>query len=67
MRDIMKNLKKLGLGSVLMATASASFAAVDVGVTTALTTAGTDGATVGAAVLVVIVGIAAFKYIRRAL
>lgn len=44
-----------------------SNAAVDAGVTTALTTAGTDGATVGSAVLVVIVGIAAFKYIRRAL
>jgi len=52
----------LGLGVV-----GSANAAVDAGVTTALTTAGTDGATVGSAVLVVIVGIAAFKYIRRAL
>jgi len=36
-------------------------------VTTALTDAGTAVATVGAAVLVVIVGVAAYKYIRRAL
>lgn len=46
----------------------ASFAAIDVtSVTTALTDAGTAVATVGAAVLVVIVGVAAYKYIRRAL
>lgn len=42
-------------------------AAVDAGVTTAITTAGTDGATIGSAVLVVLVGIAAFKYLRKAL
>jgi len=36
-------------------------------VTTALTAAGTAGATVGAAVLVLIVGIKAFRYIRAAL
>jgi hypothetical protein len=47
--------------------AGASQAAVDAGVTTALTTAGTDAATVGAAVLVVIVGIFAFKILRKAL
>jgi len=37
------------------------------GVTTALTDAGTAVATVGVAVLVVIVGVAAYKFIRRAL
>lgn len=42
--------------------------AIDVtSVTTALTDAGAAVATVGAAVLVVIVGVAAYKYIRRAL
>lgn len=45
----------------------AAQAAVPESVTTAITTAGTDAATVGAAVLVVIVGIAAFKFLRKAL
>lgn len=44
-----------------------AMAAVDSGVTTALSDAKADGATVGGAVLVVIVAIAAFKFIRRAL
>jgi hypothetical protein len=39
-------------------------AAVDL---TPITSAGTDAALVGAAVLAVIIGIAAFKWIRRAL
>jgi hypothetical protein len=34
---------------------------------TAVTGAGTDAASVGAAVLVVLIGIAAFKWIRKAL
>lgn len=45
----------------------AAFAAVPADVTTALTAAGTDGIAVASAVLIVIVGIAAFKYMRRAL
>lgn len=49
------------------AVAGSAMAAVPADVTTALTTAGTDAATVGAAVLVVIVGIVAFKYLRKAL
>lgn len=49
----------LSMGSV--------FAAVPADVTTAIETAGTDAGTIGAAVLVVLVGIAAFKYMRRAL
>ena len=64
-------MKKMLLGvSAISAGALAlpSFAAIDVtSVTTALTDAGTAVATVGAAVLVVIVGVAAYKYIRRAL
>ncbi len=58
-------MKKL-LAVVLLAPLSA-FAAVPTEVTTALSGAATDGATVGAAVLVAIVGIAVFKYMRRAL
>lgn len=51
-------------GSALMA--GSAFAAVGEGVTSAITDAGADAATVGAAVLAVLVGIAAFKWIRRA-
>jgi hypothetical protein len=70
MKEIdMKSLKsKLAAGGALsVGMASSAMAAVDASVTTAITTAGTDAATVGAAVLVVIVGIKAFKFIRRAL
>ncbi len=56
------------MGLSALAFAPMSMAAIDVtSVTTALTDAGTAVATVGAAVLVVIVGVAAYKYIRRAL
>jgi len=51
----------LGLGM------EAAQAAVPAAVTTSLSDAGTDGITVASSVLVVIVGIAAFKYMRRAL
>lgn len=51
----------------LLAIAPLSQAAVPADVTTAITGAGTDAAVVGAAVLVVLVGIAAFKWLRRAL
>jgi len=52
-------------GSVVVA--SAVQAAVPAGVTTAIETAGTDATTIGGAVLIVMVGIAAFKYMRRAM
>ncbi len=62
----MKQLKALFVaGSSLVA--GSAFAAVPAEVTTAMTDAGTDAAVIGGAVLVVIVGIAAFKYMRRAL
>lgn len=65
----MKNMKKMQLalatGSVLAA--GSSFADVPASVTTAITTAGTDAATLGAAVLVVLVGIYAFKLLRKSL
>ena len=58
--------KGLIAASALLVSAS-SFAALDAGVETAITGAGTDAAIVGGAVLVVIVGIMAFKWIRKAL
>jgi len=64
----MKLHQKLGLASGLLLLSAASQAAI---VTTSIEAAITDaqaaGATVGAAVLVMIVTIKAFKYIRRAL
>lgn len=64
----MKLANKLMLvGATLVAGISSASAAVDAGVTTAITTAGADASTVGAAVLVVIVGIFAFKLLRKAL
>lgn len=64
-----KFLNKIAVGSVAAVSASASFAdPIDTSsVTSALTSAGTAAATVGAAVLVVIVGIKAFKFIRQAM
>lgn len=47
--------------------AGTAFAAVPEGVTSAIETAGTDAAVIGGAVLVVLIGIAAFKYMRRAM
>lgn len=62
----MKKIKALFVaGSVVVA--SAAQAAVPASVTTAIETAGTDAGTIGGAVLVVLVGIAAFKYMRRAM
>ncbi|WP_157679553.1 major capsid protein [Methylovulum psychrotolerans] len=53
----------LGGAVVLEQSASADVSAV----TGALTAVGTDAATLGAAVLVVIVAVMAFKYLRKAL
>ena len=59
--------KKLLVGTVVAVSPLSAFAAIDASVTTALTSAGTDAATIGAAVLVIIVGIYAFKLLRKAL
>lgn len=60
--------KKFAIGSAIaFAGILPAMAAVDAAVTTSLSDAKADGATVGGAVLVVVVAIAAFKYIRRAL
>lgn len=67
-----KFVKKVVLSAAsalgLMAVSAQSMAAMDTaGVTTALTDAGDAVAVVGGAVLVVVVGIAAFGYVRRAI
>lgn len=60
--------KKVAVGSAfVLGGVLPAMAAVDPAVTTALSDAKADGIVVGGAVLVVIVAIAAFKYIRRAL
>lgn len=66
----MKNSLKLRLLAITagsVAVVGSASAAVDAAVTTAISGAGTDGATIGAAILVVLVGIIAFKYLRKAL
>lgn len=55
------------VGSAAAVVGGQAFAALPVGVTDAVTTAGTDAAVVGGAVLVVLVGIMAFKWIRKAM
>lgn len=62
----MSFVSKIGLSSLALAPLSV-MAAVPEGVTTALTDAKTDGVTIAGLVLGVIIAIAAFKYIRRAL
>jgi hypothetical protein len=57
----------MAVGSLLTLTAGQAFAAVPLEVTTALDDAKADGVTVAGVVLVVIIAIAAFKFIRRAL
>jgi hypothetical protein len=62
----MQKLKGLfAVGSTVVA--GSAFAAVPTGVTEAITEAGTDAAVIGGGVLVVLIGIAAFKYMRRAM
>ena len=64
-KSLKLRLAAISAGSLAMV--SNAFAAVPATVSTAISDAGTDGATVGAAVLVVIVGIYAFKLLRKAL
>jgi hypothetical protein len=60
--------RTLGLSAVVgLATIQQAHAALPEGVTEALETAKTDGVTVAGIVLGVIIAIAAFKFIRRAL
>jgi len=63
-----RNIYKKFFAGSLVAVAGASQAAIDVAsVTTAIGDAGTAAGTVGAAVLVMIVGIKVYKWIRASL
>ena len=62
----MKSIVKGGFAA-LSAVAGSAMAAVPADVTTALTDAKADGVQVAGVVLTVVIAIAAFKYIRRAL
>lgn len=63
----MKMIQKVGFGSVAFLAAGSAFAALDPDISAALEAAKTDGMAVAGLVLGVIIAIAAFKYIRRAL
>jgi len=60
----MNKLQTLGLASLLVP--SFAFAAVPEAVTDAIEAAGVDAGVIGASVLVVLIGIWAFKLLRRA-
>lgn len=60
------NIAQLFAASAALVAGSA-FAEVPADAITAITEAGTDAATIGGLVLVVLIGIASFKYLRRAL
>lgn len=67
---IMNKIQKAGLvvAAVASSFVTSAQAAIDTaGITSALTDAGTAAGVVGAAVLIVVVGIKAFKYIRSAM
>jgi len=59
-------MKRAATGLAVAAVASPSFAAVPADVTAALTDAATDGATVATLGLLVVIAIAAVKYLRSA-
>jgi hypothetical protein len=63
----MNNLKKGLVGGLSVVGASASMAEVPAAVTAALASIGADAITVATVVLVAIVGIYAFKFLRKGL
>lgn len=63
----LKNLFVVGAAAAASVVSTASFAALDVGVTTALGDAKSNVVEIGGLVLIVLVAAAAFKYMRRAL
>lgn len=68
MRCTLKTFNRVtASAAVLLASAGQAFAAVPLEVTAALDDAKADGVTVAGVVLVVIIAIAAFKFIRKAL
>jgi len=58
---------KVGLGSSMLLALGSANAALPKDVTDALSAAKVDGVTVAGIVLTIIIAIAAFKYVRRAL
>lgn len=58
--------KALGAATLGFASVGSAFAAVPADVTTALTDSKADSITIATAALVIIIGIAAFGYMRRA-
>lgn len=63
-----KQLQRLALLSPLALAINPAHAAIDVtAITAAITEASTAGATVGLAVVVMIVGLKVFKWVRRAM
>lgn len=59
-------MNKIALAVVSLVAATSANAALDPAVTTSITNAGTDGALLGSAILAVLIGIAAFKWLRGA-
>lgn len=66
MKTKFKLLKIAGVTTAVAVASSSVSAAIPEAVSTALTTAGTDVATLGGAVLLVVVAIVAFKFLKRA-
>lgn len=66
MFNFSKKAKLAALAAISAVTTAPAFAAVDAAVTTAISDGKSDAATIGGAVLAVIVAIAVFKYMRRA-
>ena len=60
-------MKKIAPGFALLAPLTGAFAAVPADVTTALTEMKTDALAVAALVLVAIIAVAAFKFMRKAI
>lgn len=58
-------MSKKIIGGVAALVPFSAFAAVPTEVSTAITSAGADAVTVASAVLIVVVGLLAFRYMRR--
>lgn len=68
MRQLQIMKRSIGVAAAIgVLSVQQAHAALDEGVTSALNAAKTDGVALGGLVLVVIIAIAAFKYLRRAL
>lgn len=59
-------MNKIALAVVSLSVAASAHAELPAAVTTSISTAGTDGAMLGGLILAVLIGIAAFKWLRAA-